>query len=264
MQSAEKQTTIFSQPRIERIFNKLCSSNVQVLMRVSSSSKVAIKASVARIFQQKDLKDQPLVVELINISREGIQHLEGRDKIQLEFVLISNKLVCTSTIRKNTASQVIIDLPNSLTSIERRSNERYKTLTEYAAFASFSHCIADGKDFQCPPYFAQHQALASSLEVNDISLGGLCLKLHFPFMLQHIERSTEYESFFLKFPLKKPIQIGVNVRWIKKITEKTRESDSEAIYARMYLIGCQFISVEESLHHSLKYYIKQLQEVGFV
>ncbi|MFK7828101.1 MAG: hypothetical protein AB8G05_28385 [Oligoflexales bacterium] len=265
MEHTESLVKIFNKQRIVRIFQKICQSRIQVLIRLETNSTTAIKAYANKLMSKtSDSEEKQITIVLNNISDNGIKHLEGKKFIQLEFALISNKLICSSKIRQISDDELMVELPKSLTSIERRANARFKTKSECCAFVQLSKWKTSAKDLLATPYFEKHRNLATQFLVSDISVGGLCLKTFFPSISSKLSKDLIDEKAKLSLPLKKEISIGLNVRWIKKINEHIKITSSRNYIKTCYLIGCQFTEESDELLSEVKKFIKHIQETGFV
>ena len=265
MEHTESLVKIFNKQRIIRIFQKICQSRIQVLIRLETNSTTAIKAYANKIISKtSDSDEKQLTIVLNNISDNGIKYLKGKKIIQLEFALISNKLICSSRIRQLNDDELMVELPKSLTSIERRANARFKTKAEACAFVQLSKWKTSSKDLLATPYFEKHRGLATQIFVSDISVGGLCLKTFFPSITTKLDKDLVDENAKINFPLRNQIQVGLSIRWIKRINEHIKVTSSRNYIKTFYLIGCQFTDESEELISEVKKFIKRIQESGFV
>lgn len=267
MEQAENQVKITNKQRIIRIFQKICQSNIQVLIRSEVNSTTVIKASAKKLISTSSSShdDKKLLVRLSEISENGIDYLSGKHFVQLEFALISNKLVCSSRIYKIKNDEILVELPKSLTSIERRANMRFKTKPEICAYVELSKWKISPKDLPAKPYFESHQHLAAQILVCDISIGGLCLKTFFPSTTAIVSKDLLDENAKITFPLKPQLKVGLNIRWVKKINEHIKISDTKNQVKTFYLVGCQFTEeTNEAINNEVKLFIRQIQESGLV
>ena len=263
MEKTDSLVKIYNDQRITRIFQKICQSRIQVLIRLEINATTAIKAYANQLVT-KNGEDKQTRILLDSISENGIKYLEGKEIIYLEFVLISNKLICASRVRKINTDEILVDLPNSLTSIERRANARYKTKPESCAFVQLSKWKTSTKDLLAAPHFEKHQALATHILISDISIGGLCLKTFFPSISSKLTKDLVDEKAKIKFPLKDNLHVSLNIRWVKRINEHIKVTSSRNNIKTFYLIGCQFIEGSEELMSEIKFFIKRTQESGLV
>lgn len=236
------QLKITNPARIIRIFDKICQSRLYVFLRSDPSSSVVVKGRAESLqnFEGEDGKEISgfLVSEL---SEKGMKHLLSKEKMQIEFVMTSAKIICLGYILRIRKGQVIFSLPTSVASVERRENVRYKTTTTMTGFVKLSLWQPNPSDYLSAPIFPHHKNISGLLPLVDIGLGGICIKSIFPSPAQFIEKDKidSEAEFFL--PMNKPFILPIQFRWVKLIREHLHEDQNRNIPFSYHLFGCQFM-----------------------
>ncbi|NRA44971.1 MAG: PilZ domain-containing protein [Oligoflexales bacterium] len=120
------------------------------------------------------------------------------------------------------------------------------------------------KDLLATPYFEKHRSLATQIFISDISVGGICLKTYFPSISSKLSEDLVDEKAKITFPLRTQMEVGLNIRWIKRINEHIKVTSTRNNIKTFYLIGCQFTEAPEELMSEIKRFIKLIQEAGLV
>ena len=252
---------ITSEERIARILEKVIQANMQVYLRWPKDPGVAVKGRLAPI---TELDEKSLVkgvgIRISEISEKGSRYLASKELIQVEFVLMSTKIVFASRVIFRGKEFLIVAFPTCLVSIERRKNARFKATSSHVGFIKLEHHNPSKDDFTAMPYFSSFQGLAGALKVEDVSLGGLSVSTNFPSVLPYATRGTIDEGAILTLPLQKPVLCPIEVRWIKKITATESDGAENLVKTLTIKLGFQFTSVSPELENALRIYIMQVSQ----
>ena len=256
---------ITSEDRIARILEKVIQANMQVYLRWPKEPSVAVKGKLAPI-AELDAKAilKGVGIRISGISEKGIRYLASKELIQVEFVLMSTKIVFASKVILREKEFLVVAVPKCLVSIERRKNARYKATSNHVGFIKLEHHKPSKDDFTALPYFSSFQGLAGALKVEDVSLGGISVSTFFPSVLPYATRGTIDESAILTLPLQKPILCPIEVRWIKKITAHESDGGDKFVKTLSIKLGFQFTSVSSELENALRVYIMQVSQADAI
>lgn len=250
---------IVGEDRILRILQKVAQANLQVYMRWPKDPSTAVKGVFGEIIKISKPHGQfEYTIKIRDISVKGNRFLSSKDQIQIEFVLMSTKIVFASRVVSRDASSIITVMPKQLLSIERRKNSRYKSIPNFMAFMKLAIHRVDLHDSTASPFFSPYQDLAGALRVDDVSLGGISVSTNFPSILRVAKRGVMDEHSVLTLPLQKSIACSIEIRWLKKITEQLRDHEGKIRETQIFKLGLQFTASNQELEDKLKVYISQL------
>ena len=260
MHQPAKTVKITNIQRIIRIFRKICQSKMQVLVREPQNTSIAVKGKAfdLQTLYYGDHKKIGLI--LCDVSSKGLRYLFDKNFVQLEFVMLSSKILCNCQIIQIKDAEIIISLPKALYSTEKRKNTRYKTHQEAPAFLKLSLWKNLQDDMLSPPFFYQHRHLFKLLPISDISFGGVCFISHFPSMSKYLEKGIIDQNAFILLPMTPPIPIKLVVRWMKTVKEHVRVTSLESISKATFYVGCSFDLHEEDMIYGIKKYMQQTVE----
>ena len=126
-----------------------------------------------------------------------------------------------------------------------------------SSFVSLGLWEANAHQITSPPVFDNHPEFASMIRLADISEGGICAVSRFPGMLSVLRKGVIDDVATLFLPMQKKIEVGLEVRWIKRIKENVA-MEHEGKFARQFRFGANFISLSDDASLSIQQYIKQL------
>lgn len=202
-------------------------------------------------------------MRISNISEKGIAHIAGKPKVQIEFVMMSTKVVFVSSIIAREQNSLLITLPTSLVSIERRKNARYGCTEDLMAFLDLSVWKPHLEDVTAPPFYLHQRSVSSYLHVSDVSFGGLCAVARFPAVNQTLKRGLIDDRAKLVLPMQAPVEVGVEVRWAKRIKEHVVGAGDQT-YMRSYRFGVEFTGHTDLMRISIRQFIQQLSQADAI
>jgi hypothetical protein len=249
---------ITSPEMVLRILQRTCEASLPLMIRGDSDPSVAVKGRCVEIL----MAQQDPFFRIDSVSDRGMKHLEDSKKLQVEFVLTEAKIVFVSTIVSRESHAIVLRLPKSLVSIERRKNARYICTPEMRAFITLSAWQPSSDDAMTPPFYAHHAGLGGYLDVADLSLGGMCFVTRFPALGQIVKRGHIEEHARVYFPMSSPIDAKVVVRWAKRVKEYAKEAQMNDRFDRFYRFGGEFIEPTEQLKFAIRQYAQKLSQEG--
>ena len=94
MDQPAKTVKLSNPQRIIRIFGKICQAKIQVLIRDLKNPNTAVKgkALTLQTIYFGDNKNVALIIS--DVSKQGLRYLFDKESIQLEFVMVSSKIIC--------------------------------------------------------------------------------------------------------------------------------------------------------------------------
>lgn len=274
-QSPPKQKAVaFTQPeQIGKILAEVTRLRIEVLLRYSNTGKAV--RGIAEIF---NAPEKSFLVS--NISAAGDELLRNHDKVRVEFVLLSTKLVFDAQIRARAAGKIVLGTPTQLVSIERRRNSRFKVPSTQAAFVEFADETVDVTRFDSPfvPKFLLDGAtVVPRLRVDDVSLGGIACFSRYSSVAQLLKPSEFGVMGQIYFPNMAPLPVPVSIRWVKKTvnavplhkypslarTMNGRGKQSPTVDTNLketyFRVGLQFAEVSQELDAALRRFIHTVQ-----
>ena len=230
------------------------------MVRVEGSSAVAVKGRATSL--QVDSESPGLRIS--SISEKGVSHLGSKARVQVEFIMMSTKVVFLSSVLKREQSSIIVSLPTTLLSIERRKNARYTCTEDLTAFLDLSVWKPDPDDPTAPPFFAHHRDLSSYLPIADVSFGGLCAVTRFPAVNSVLRRGMIDDRARLILPMQNPLEVGVEIRWVKRIKEHVKGHEESTAFMRFYRFGVEFVTQTDATRMAVRQFIQQVSQAGAI
>ena len=260
MQS-ENRLKISNPQRINRILRRICQAKLQVIVRSTVDVTVAVKGKSADL-----MVDSPSsAMKITHISDKGAQHLGGKgSKIQVEFIMMSTKVVFASVILAAESNSIVIAMPRSLVSVERRKNARYTCTEDLNALIELSVWRPDPQDMTAPPFYSHNESLAKLIQIADISDGGLCAVTRFPAVNIVLRRWLIDENAKIILPMQDPVTVAVIVRWSKRIKELVPDKEDSQTFTRSYRFGLEFVAPSEQLQVAIRQFIQQIAQAGAI
>jgi c-di-GMP-binding flagellar brake protein YcgR len=252
---------ITNEGRIARILDRVIGANMQVYLRWPKDPSVAVKGKLSPLAPetgQADLKG--VGIKISDISEKGVRYLVSKDVIQVEFVLMSTKIIFASRVIFRDKEMLVVAIPKCLVSIERRKNARFKATPGLLGSIRLEQHKPSKDDFTAMPYFSCFASLAGALKVEDVSLGGLSVSTQFPSIIPFATRGTKDEGAILTLPLQKPVLCPLEVRWVKRITSHENDGDEKTVKSMSIKLGFQFTSVSSELENAIRVYIMQVSQ----
>lgn len=259
MTSDENRMKISNPLRISRILRRIAQANLQVVVRTAGSGAASVKGRATHVFLDKN----PKAFRIGNVSTKGAQHLAGKEKVQIEFIMMSTKVVFVSSILGVDSNSLLVALPKALISIERRKNARYSTTNDTSAFMAMSLWKPQTTSLVAPVYFAHYRGLGNYLNIADMSLGGFCAITRFPSINALVKPGLVDEKCEIVLPLHAPLEIPVEVRWVRKTKEHLNKNGEEFSIVT-YRFGCEFINQTEESKISIRQFLQQLSQAGAI
>lgn len=229
------------------------------MVRTAGDTGISVKGRAASVI----LDSANPSMRISNISEKGIAHISGNAKVQVEFVMMSTKVVFISSVISREHNSLLIAMPLSLVSIERRKNARYTCTEDLAAFLDLSVWKPHQEDVTAPPFYTHQSDVSGYLSIADVSFGGLCAVARFPSVNQALRRGLIDDRARLVLPMQAPIDVGVEVRWAKRIKEHVAATESDSV-VRSYRFGVEFTGHTEQLRISIRQFIQQLSQAGAI
>lgn len=249
----EIKSKITNPTRIMRIISRMCEGRMQALIRTKQQTKVGIRSS----FQQINGDREPKTLQFNGISEFGLKKLREGEPVKFEVIGMPTKVVFVARILEKTVDGLICPLPSSLVSIERRQNVRYGTTDAKMAYLKLSFWEPEHEDVAAPPVFEQFYYLASWLPIMDISAGGICVKTHFPSVLEAISQRAQDDEAQLILPMSDLLTIPVAFRWQRRIKNRILDGKRER-YQLDFRVGLEFNMVSDYNSLRVKQFLRQL------
>lgn len=257
----ENRLKISNPHRVARILRRICQASLPVMVRsASGGAATAVKGRAASIASD----GQAPCIRVSNISDKGIAHLISHSRIQVEFVMMATKVVFASSIIAREQNSILISMPSALVSIERRKNARYGCTQELTAFLDLSLWRPEAEDPTAPIVYPHCRSLGSYLSVADISFGGLCAVSRFPAVSLVLRRGVIDDRARLILPMQQPLEVGVEIRWFKRIKEHVKTDTDEHSFMRFYRFGVEFTTQSDQVRMSIRQFIQQLSQADAI
>lgn len=256
----ETRIKISDPQRIARILRRICQASLPVVVRSESSASTSVKGRVSAII----IDSSSPGVRISNISEKGIAYLKGNPKVQVEFVMMATKVVFTAKVLLCEHNNVLVSLPTTLVSIERRKNARYACTDELSAYLDLSVWHPDANDPTTPPFYPHVRSLATYISIADLSFGGLCAVTRFPAVSNVLKRGLMDDHARLILPMQAPLTVGIEVRWVKRIKELDKTNPAAPAYMRFYRFGIEFSNPNEQVRISIRQFIQQISQAGAI
>lgn len=239
--------------RVARIIERVCDARLDVLIRVPSQKKIAVRAKASAA----DQFGAPPTLKLTGLSAQGVKFLWNADIVQVDFVGMSTQMIFKTRVLTVDGTSVQLVFPKKLVSYDRRQNARYATTDQLAAFIKVGNWQPDRGDITAQPIFYPYQNLGSWIRIADISEGGMCGVTRFPAVLKTYERGfVDYDASIV-FPMQAPVEAPMEVRWVRRIREGYTVGE-DTYNQRVYKFGVQFVNPAENLMKLLKQFVHQI------
>lgn len=257
----ENRLKISNPQRITRILRRICQASLQVMVRGSSDASVAVKGRASHVVLDAAVP----AMRISNVSDKGVTHLGHRGgKVQIEFIMMSTKVVFVAQILAFEQSSILISLPTSLISIERRKNARYACTEDLLALLDLSVWKPNPDDVTAQPFYSHFKSLSSYMGIVDISYGGLCAVTRFPAVNTVLRRGLIDDRARLVLPMQDPLEVGVEVRWFKRIKEHVKGKEDSQSFMRSYRFGVEFVTQSDAVRVAIRQFIQQLSQAGAI
>lgn len=253
LQETTTSSKIVNPERISRLFLKMCEGGMNGIIRPENQPNLGIRTA----FHMVETSLREPVVYMTDISDKGIQVLTEGSIVQVEVVGMPTRVMFRTRIVKKVMGGVVIQMPGSLVSIERRRNARYRIVPRYMGYIQFSEWQADQADVASPPIFEQREQLASWCPLSDLSVGGACIRTQFPSALTIVQPGAVDLHAKLILPMIKPIELELSFRWQKRIRNRIHVNDEER-YRLEFLFGVEFSNLDESALLKVRQFLRQL------
>ncbi len=233
---------------------RMCEGGMYALIRTDNDSKIGIRSN----FYMVESHTSPQRVFFNGISEYGLEKLKEGESVRFEVIGMPSKVIFQTRITKKLGiGGIICELPPALISIERRSATRALTHPKLMAYMKLGIWNPSRKSIDAPPVFDHHKEILNWTSVFDISVGGVCLRSHFPSVHSAIIGIEQDRHAQLILPMQDPMITPVHFRWQKKI--KNRHSkDGHERYQLDYRIGVEFIHLNDHQMTKIKHFIRQL------
>jgi hypothetical protein len=244
-------TEITTMTHIIAVLTRICNSSLAVVMRTSHNPDLVIKGRAVAVLQG-DIKG----LRISDISDAGMEQLGTQGPVRIEFRGIKTQLIFDGAIIDNSLNSILTTLPKTLISLERRQNQRFKTIKSHSVFADIGLLrLAEQRNsniLHCAPNHAQ---LGSWLRISDVSLGGFSTTTIFGKVSEIVKKGLIDDEIYLRIPSCPPFQCRAEVRWTKKIKEQlvTEQGD---FYTRKYAIGWSFLEPTDEMSLALQKFMK--------
>jgi len=233
-----------------------------VFVRGVSSSSVLVKGRASGILSGGT--NNPPLMRIANISEKGITHLVGTGRVQVEFVMMSTKVAFVTSVVTREDLSILVLIPQTLVSVERRKNSRYLCNDEVRAFLDLSAWRPQINDLAGPPFYPHGRNIAGFIPVADVSQGGVCGITRFPTSITFVKRGLIDDKATIILPMIGRIPCSLEIRWVKKIKEHQKGQDGKDIQRRFYRFGAQFVGDSDILKVSLRQFMTRLSEAGAI
>jgi hypothetical protein len=239
---------------IRTIISELADQRADGIIRPVQERKLGVRFSFGDTF----FNSRPPCFVLGSISDHGLARLQPHTDLIVEVFGTDKRIAFTCSVLQLTPAGVYVTLPLTLSKAERRIAQRFKTLDDRMPFVDPKAWVVDPNDIAAPPVFGLYQPLSSWASVSDISFGGVCVETRFPALLNWVEANPTCTRAELIFPMMKPIAIGLELRWTKRIRERT--TSAEAGYSiQKYKMGMAFLNPPREFMLEVGRFIKELQ-----
>jgi hypothetical protein len=230
------------------------------MVRTVGDTGVSVKGKAAVV-----VVDSPRPsMRISNISEKGIAHIAGNARVQVEFVMMSTKVVFVSSVIAREQNSLLITLPMSLLSIERRKNARYACTEDLMAFLDLNIWKPRGEDVTAPPFYLHQKEVSGYLHIADVSFGGICAVARFPSVNQTLKRGLIDDKARLILPMQAPIDVGIEIRWAKRIKEHFATNSADNSFLRSYRFGLEFTGYNDHMRKSIRQFIQQLSQADAI
>ena len=242
--------------RLGRILEKICQANLNVVIRTDSRPSVAVKGRAQALINEGHSPH----ISIAEISDRGRLHLGDETDIQVEFIMLSSKVVFRTKILVWQRDVILLSLPSSLISIERRKNLRQACSENLAAFITLSSYQPKSQGVGSPVVMEHLHPLKNYLGVVDLSMGGLCATARFPEIIDNLTLHPIDDQAQLILPMQSPVVLPMQVRWVKRIKEYQSGPHGQGGYIRQVRFGVEFRDISEANANAVGRFMKQLSQ----
>lgn len=245
--------------RVQRILDRAVSTRLSIFFRAPEDPTVSIKGyvdDIMDVFDEKGAKNRG--VRISGISERGMRFVRKVAAVQVEFVLMSTKVVFVGRVLKTDTSHIVVSLPKHLISVNRRKNERFSAIPTHRAFFRFNVYRPSLEHLASLPLYNHYSDLSGFLSVEDISLGGICVATTYPGLSEIITDKMIDQSSELHLAMGAPIKVPTEVLWIKRLKEHVKDEEGTSRHVSSFRVGIQFLSVDEQLKNSITQFIQQV------
>lgn len=251
--AAENKVKITNPDRIDRILRRICQASLQVMIRTNDKSSVAVKGRASGIVSQAGWNG----IRITNVSIQGISYLSKTRFVKVEFRGMSTQVTFESQIVLRDASSIIVKVPDTMISIERRKAARFPSVPHLSSYLSMGVWRASPGEHTSPPTYPIFGDMCSWIRVFDISDGGLCAVARFPGVMNKLNKGLIDEHCQLILPMQQPRNLRVELRWYKRIKERI-VLDSGERFQRHFRFGIQFIDPDAETKTAIRQYMQSL------
>jgi hypothetical protein len=246
-----KEIAKISNPKsIESLLQKMANAKLDVLLRSSMDSKVAVRGKILGL---SPLATQP-VFNISQISKRGLDVIKGWTSFQIQ-IIGTSALTTFSSIGKIQGELLQIQLPKEILSINRRESARSGVNPNKSSFVRLAKHQPTITNVNEAPIIDIFGDAGAFLSIIDISLSGVCLVTNFSHVYDTLGAKAKDEGATLILPMLARIPVGVELRWKKHVRETLPGLNHRA---RFYKFGFQFLSLTRENAEKIKVYIHQL------
>jgi hypothetical protein len=244
--------------RVQRILDRVIEAQLGVLFRWPKEPSVSVKGRVTAMFDfylEGGKKAQGLRIS--NISEKGMRYIWDKDVMQVEFVLMSTKVVFVCKIVSKDQNHVVVTVPKHLISVNRRKNERYASTENLQGLFRFEMFRPRWEDFAASPCYQHYSKMSGYMKIEDVSLGGICVSSTFPSVNKIARRGLIDDAGEILLPMQKPVTAPIELRWIKRIKEHHKDDDGSVRQFMSYRLGLQFLNMNQEIETAIRMFIQQ-------
>ncbi len=235
--------------RIRRILQRICESNLQIFLKTSPQSHISIRGTTQYLYANNN----PPQMLITKVSARGIEILRDVKNVQIEFSMMSTKVLFSCQLISITGNSLYVSIPEQLVSIERRKNTRYPTTIDNSPYMNLDFLNENYCKPLSMPVVPCYDFLKNRLRVADLSLGGFCVVSDFPIFQNQLEIGKIDIASKMILPMIGEFITPVEIRWVKKVKEHLQGSSGKAHIT--YKFGIQFL--EDQLTNEKKQKILQ-------
>ena len=239
--------------RIERILERMNDAKMSVIMKDSSEAEIGIRGAFDLV--RYDTEQPHLIIG--KVSAKGLQRVSKVSKLKIEVLGMPSRVVFVAKILKHLMNGLVLGIPKTIVSIERRQNTRYATTWNYMSYFRLDDWTPVPDDISGPPVLSPFEDLSGWFGVADVSLGGICVLSHFYTLSKIVSEVGGSVKGQLLFPMMEPISGEFAIRWQKKTVNRISEGGRER--ARLeYRFGIEFSEMDEAAIIKIRQFMRQL------
>lgn len=249
----ENVSTISSRDRILRLLARMCKAQMNVIMRTANSPA---GISIRGVFKDGG-EDAGDMITIGDISSKGIMRLLHIKEVQIEVLGMPSRVTFESKVLKIGKSELQLQVPKQLISVERRQNSRYPTTVDHMAYFALEKFQNSETSLANPPIFGLAGHMDSWISIADLSVTGACLFTRFKGVYDHIEVAGDLLLGKLIFPMMDPAPLAVSIRWKKRTVQSYVEEDVEKQKLE-FRIGIEFNAMTEDKTTRIRQFMRRL------